>query len=53
MPYKRHIFFCLVLFISCSTSIRDQVGQEAAVALLPVKKSVTSQVLLANVQPPE
>jgi hypothetical protein len=48
MPFKRHIFLFLVFFISCSTSIRDQIGQKEAVACLSVEKCAPAPALLAH-----
>jgi hypothetical protein len=48
MPFKKPIFLCTIFFISCSTSLRDQIGREAAIASLPVMKPVPAQPLLAQ-----
>jgi hypothetical protein len=51
MSFKKHIAMFLVLFISCSTSIRDQDGQQAVLQHSAVK-SAHSRLLLAQVKVP-
>jgi hypothetical protein len=48
MPFKRPIFLFLVFFISCSTSIRDQIGSKEAVDCLSVEKAAPTPALLAQ-----
>jgi hypothetical protein len=51
MPFKKHVFLFLVFFITCSTSIRDQIGHEVAEARLAINKTVpTLQPLLAQIK---
>jgi hypothetical protein len=48
MPAKRHIYLFLVFFISCSTSIRDQIGQKLTNDPVTLDISVPIQPLLAE-----
>jgi hypothetical protein len=48
MTCKKPLFLFLVFFISCSTSIRDQISQQTAVARLSVEKAVPAPAMLAQ-----